>query len=83
LDTPVDLFGTLDAARGLAAESWESHQALQIANTIMDTFQPGSQESIVKCRKLAQEFLGSGIGSDVYKTDGKPIVYGIGHCHIG
>ena len=73
-----------DAAQQFSPESWESHQALQIANKIMDVFQPGSQESIVNCRKLAQDFLGSRIGSEaVYETDTSPIVYGIGHCHIG
>lgn len=80
----IDFTMISDAARELARDSWESHQALQIANAIMDTFRPGSQASIAECRKLAQNFLGSTFNSsDVYDTDTKPIVYGIGHCHIG
>jgi alpha-mannosidase len=50
----------------------------------MDEFQPDSQELIAHCRKIAQDFLGSRFGSEaVYETDTSPIVYGIGHCHIG
>jgi alpha-mannosidase len=80
----IDFNMISDAARQFANDSWESHQALQIANSIMDTFRPGSQASIVQCRKLAQSFLGSTLNSPkVYHSGTKPIVYGIGHCHIG
>ncbi|EDN07767.1 alpha-mannosidase [Histoplasma capsulatum] len=74
-----------DAAREFPSDSWHSHQALQVANAIMDAFIEGngSQASIVKARKIAQQYLGHLVDSDkVYKTDKQPIVYGIGHCHI-
>lgn len=43
----------------------------------------GSQESIVKGRKIAQKYIGSRADShEVYESGKTPIVYGIGHCHI-
>ncbi|PGH28532.1 alpha-mannosidase [[Emmonsia] crescens] len=74
-----------DAAREFPSDSWHSHEAQQIANAIMDAFIEGngSQESIIKCRQIAQQYLGNLVDSDaVYKTDKQPIVYGVGHCHI-
>jgi alpha-mannosidase len=49
----------------------------------MDEFWPGRQDSIRRCRKIAEGFLGDKFDSDeVYKSKLDPIVYGIGHCHI-
>lgn len=74
----------VDAAQHLSPSSWESVQALQTANAIMDEFRPGNQDSIRRCRKIAESFLGSKFNSgEVYRSDLKPIVYAIGHCHIG
>jgi len=43
----------------------------------------GSQESIVKGRKIAQKYIGTKADShEVYESGEPPIVYGIGHCHI-
>ena len=43
----------------------------------------GSQESIVKGRKIAQKYVGTKVDShEVYESGETPIVYGIGHCHI-
>jgi alpha-mannosidase len=79
----IDFKMISDTAKSLSPSSWESVQALQIANAIMDEFRPGSQESIWRCRKIAESFLGTKFNSaEVYKSDSKPIVYGIGHCHI-
>ncbi|KAL1969339.1 hypothetical protein VTN77DRAFT_9531 [Rasamsonia byssochlamydoides] len=79
----IDFTLIADAAREFSPDSWESHKALRIANEIMDTFKPGSQESIVQCRKLAQGFLGSKVDSEkVYEGESEIISYGIGHCHI-
>ncbi len=77
-------FGVIkDCARDLPQNSWESQLALQIANEIMNTFVLGSQESIFKCRKVAQKFLGQEINSaKVYKNPNEHIVTAIGHCHI-
>ncbi|EEH19219.1 hypothetical protein PABG_01538 [Paracoccidioides brasiliensis Pb03] len=74
-----------DAAREFPSDSWHSHEAQQVANAIIDTFieGDGSQESIIKGRKIAQQYLGDKVDSDaVYKTDKQPVVYAIGHCHI-
>lgn len=73
-----------DAARELSTDSMDAHKALRIASDIMDTFQAGSQESILECRKIAHGFLGDKVDSaEVYDSDGEIIAYGIGHCHIG
>ena len=52
----------------------------------MDAFVAGngSQESIIKGRKIAQKYLGDKVDSAaVYDTNAaEPLVYGIGHCHI-
>ncbi|KAH8592200.1 glycoside hydrolase family 38 protein [Bisporella sp. PMI_857] len=72
-----------DAAQHLAPESYEAHQALRVANAIMDEFRPGSQDSIKRCRKIAEQLLGNSFNtSKVYRTGSSAIVYGIGHCHI-
>ena len=79
------LTAKLDGAREFPGDSWQSHEALQIGNAIMDAFIAGhgSQESILKGRKIAQKYIGDKVDSaKVYETDTKPIVYAIGHCHI-
>ncbi|UQC80066.1 glycosyl hydrolase family 38 [Colletotrichum lupini] len=72
-----------DAAREFPQDSWEQHRALKVATDVIDAFELGNKESIVKCRKIAQEYLGSNVDSHkVYSDDKEPQVYGIGHCHI-
>ncbi|WEW59996.1 Glycoside hydrolase, 38 vacuolar alpha mannosidase [Emydomyces testavorans] len=74
-----------DAAREFPGDTWQSHEALQIGNAMMDAFIAGngSQESIKAARKIAEKYLGTKVNSpDVYKTEGEPLVFGIGHCHI-
>ncbi|OQD80795.1 hypothetical protein PENANT_c031G03339 [Penicillium antarcticum] len=74
-----------DAAREFPGESWESHEANVVANSIIDAFiaGDGSNEAIEKGRKIAREYLGDKVdSSEVYNTDTQPIVYAIGHCHI-
>ena len=80
----VDFWIIGDAAREFPGDSWEKHKALQVCNEIMDAFiaGDGSQESIVKGRKIAQEYIGNVNSHKVYDSDKEPIVYGIGHCHI-
>ncbi|TVY35324.1 Alpha-mannosidase [Lachnellula occidentalis] len=79
----IDIWIIGDAAREFPTDSWEQHKALKVANEIIETFELGNQDSIIKGRKIAQEYLGKDVNSSaVYKTDTKPIVYGIGHCHI-
>jgi len=72
-----------DAAREFPGESWESHEALQVATAIIDAFEVGNQDSVLEGRKIAQKYLGKKTSStDVYKSDEKPIVFATGHCHI-
>ncbi|KAF7937758.1 uncharacterized protein EAE97_007554 [Botrytis byssoidea] len=79
----IDIWEINDAAREFPSDSWEQHKALRVANDIIDAFELGNQDSIIKGRKIAQEYLGENINSSaVYETGTKPIVYGIGHCHI-
>jgi alpha-mannosidase len=74
-----------DAALELPEDSWEQHEALNVASRIIDTFSAEDKGSILRCRKIAEEYLGSDINSEqVYKKliDKKPTVFAIGHCHI-
>lgn len=72
-----------DAAREFPEDSWEEHKALVVGNAIMDAFVHGDKNSIIKCRKIAAEYLGEKRSSaEVYDSDNAPVVFGIGHCHI-
>ncbi|KAI9866465.1 MAG: Glycoside hydrolase, 38 vacuolar alpha mannosidase [Trichoglossum hirsutum] len=72
-----------DAAREFPGNSWRSHEALQIANAIIDAFVSGDLSSVRKGREIAKRYLGKDIDSEkVYQNDNEPLVYGIGHCHI-
>ncbi|KAB8606269.1 hypothetical protein FH972_025898 [Carpinus fangiana] len=75
-----------DAAREFSEQSWEEHEALQVANAIMDAFiaGDGSNESIKEGRKIAQQYLGDKIDSEkVYEEDSADtLVSAVGHCHI-
>lgn len=75
-----------DAAREFPQESWEAHEAQQIANRIMDAFIAGggSNESIAQGRDIARLYLGDVDSHRIYESDGdkEALVTGIGHCHI-
>ncbi|KAH8898129.1 alpha-mannosidase [Thozetella sp. PMI_491] len=74
-----------DAAMEFPEEAWERHEALNVASRIIDTFKVGDSQSIRRCRKIAEEYLGSDINSAaVFKAvdDKKPTVFAVGHCHI-
>lgn len=75
---------TIDSAREFPWDSWESHEAMQIGNAIIDAFNAGrgSQASIVKGREIAKRYIGDVNSSKVYDNDKGHIVYAIGHCHI-
>ena len=78
-----DMWEIGDAARELPEDSAEQNKALTIAMKIIDTFELDNQDSIIECRKLAQEILGPDVNSHrVYDVGQSPVVYGIGHCHI-
>ncbi|KAI9053480.1 hypothetical protein LZ554_002436 [Drepanopeziza brunnea f. sp. 'monogermtubi'] len=79
----IDIWVIGDAAREFPTNSWEQHKALKVAIAIIEAFEVGNQDSIIKGRKIAQEYLGKNVSSSkVYETGTAPIVYGIGHCHI-
>ncbi|MCJ1301122.1 Glycoside hydrolase, 38 vacuolar alpha mannosidase [Hypocenomyce scalaris] len=81
----VDFWIIGDAAREFPGDSWESHDAQQVGNAIMDAFIAGhgSKESIIECRKIARKYIGDNVDSpNVYETESQSIVYAIGHCHI-
>lgn len=72
-----------DAARELPEDSAEQNHALAVAMRIINTYQVNNQDSILKCREIAKEILGSDVDSHkVYEVGKEPIVFGIGHCHI-
>lgn len=79
----IDFWILGDASREFSGESWEAHMATQVANEIVNTFVPGSQESITKCRKIAARYIGDKVDSaNVYDTDTESLVFATGHCHI-
>jgi alpha-mannosidase len=74
-----------DAALELPEDSWEQREALNVASRIIDTFNVADKTSILRCRKIAEEYLGKEINSEkVYgSVNAKtPTVYAVGHCHI-
>lgn len=78
-----DMWEIGDAARELPENSAEQGRALTVAMKIIDTFEVNNQESILECRKLAQQIIGPDVDSHrVYEVGPEPVVFGIGHCHI-
>ena len=81
----IDIWIIGDAAREFPSDSWEQHKALDVATRMIDTFERGNPESILRARKIAEEYLGPKVDSSAVFTEkpGKePVVFGIGHCHI-
>ena len=80
----IDFWIVGDAAREFPESSWESHEALQLCNKVMDTFVEagGSQDSILECRKILSKYIGDVNSSKVYDTDQEYLIYAIGNCHI-
>jgi alpha-mannosidase len=81
----VDIITIHDAATVLPDESWQQHKALSVGTKMINTFKLGDNESIIRCRKMAEEFLGPKVSSsDVYSASPQQgaDVFAIGHCHI-
>lgn len=79
----IDIWIIGDAAREFPTDSWEQHKAMKVATSIIDAFKLGDQQSLIKGRKIAEEYLGKEVSSSkVYDSGAEPLVYGIGHCHI-
>lgn len=80
----IDFWIVGDAAREFPESSWESHEALQLCNKVMDVFAlgSGSQDSIVEGRKILSKYIGDVNSSKVYDNDQEHLIYAIGNCHI-
>lgn len=80
----MDFWVIGDAAREFPQNSWQKHKAREVANRIMDVFDPANpDETILAGRKIAQEFLGTAIDSHkVYDSKVPAVVEGFGNCHI-
>ncbi|KAJ1331150.1 alpha-mannosidase [Microdochium nivale] len=79
----IDTWIIGDAAREFSEDSWEQHKALNVVTNIIDSYVLGDKESLKKCRKIAEEYIGSNVNSSkVYETGTTAQVFGIGHCHI-
>lgn len=77
----------MEAAKIFPESSWQKHKAIEVANEIIDTFDRTDLEnSLQKCREVAQKFLGPNVdSSSIYTNYGtladEPVV-AVGHCHI-
>lgn len=72
-----------DSSREFPENSWEAHEATQVANEILNQFEAGNQETVINGRKLAAKYLGDKVSShEVYETGTTPLVFATGHCHI-
>ncbi|KAJ5689862.1 hypothetical protein N7462_004254 [Penicillium macrosclerotiorum] len=81
----MDIRAIHDAAVEFPEESWQQHKALSVGTQIMNAFRLGENDSVIQCRKIAEEFLGSQINSgDIFTARQKSDVdiFAIGHCHI-
>lgn len=87
----IDFWIIGDASREFPGDSWQKHQARQVLNRIIDTVdRENPDESIKKCREIAESYIGTHVNSsDVYselspagKLDREACVYAIGNCHI-
>ncbi|KAI8182492.1 Alpha-mannosidase [Colletotrichum sp. SAR 10_86] len=73
------------AAQEFPEDSWEQREALNIATRIINNFRAGDRESILKSRKIAEEYLGPDTNSDKVfsvRSEKVPDVFAVGHCHI-
>lgn len=66
----IDIWIIGDAAREFPTDSWEQHKAMKVAIAIIEAFELGNQDSIIKGRKIAEEYLGKNVDSSkVYETE--------------
>lgn len=80
----IDFWIVGDAAREFPESSWESREALQLCNKVINVFAAGngSQDSIVEGRKVLSKYIGDVNSAKVYDTDKEHLIYAIGNCHI-
>jgi alpha-mannosidase len=81
----MDIMAIHEATTVLPDESWQQHKARSVGTKIMNTFKLSDNNSIIRCRKIAEKFLGPRTSSsDIYSTSHQqdPDVFAVGHCHI-
>jgi len=80
----IDYWMISDAAKEFPSNTPEQHHALQICNKIINTFAlgNGSDESIIECRSIAEEYIGNVRSAKVFDNDKAAVVNAIGNCHI-
>lgn len=80
----MDFWILKDAALEFPREGWQEHEALSVANEVMNCFEieGGDDECLKKCRKIAAKYLGTKVDSSQVYNQGKSLVNAIGHCHI-
>jgi alpha-mannosidase len=80
----IDFWVIADAAREFPQDSWQKHKAREVANRIIDAFDPSNaDESILKGREIAKEFIGVNVDSHkVYDSKLPTFVEALGNCHI-
>ncbi|KAI0176289.1 glycoside hydrolase family 38 protein [Hypoxylon sp. FL1284] len=79
----IDTWIIGDAAREFPEDSWEQHKALNVVTDVINAYVLGDKDSIKRCRKIAQDYIGSNVDSSkVYDSGLQSQVFGIGHCHI-
>ena len=80
----IDFWVIADAAREFPQDSWQKHKAREVANRIIDVFDPSNaDESILKGREIAKEFIGANVDSHkVYDSSLPTFVEALGNCHI-
>lgn len=83
----IDFWMLSDASRELPNETWQKHRARQLANDVMDMFDPEDRHSVIKCREyLKKEYFDKYTNDRAVYFQGDPNqltnAYGIGNCHI-
>ena len=80
----IDFWEISDAAREFPENSWEQHKALMLCNKIIDTFiaGEGNRDTLKKCRKLAEEYVGDTNSHKIYENGKQELITAVGNCHI-
>jgi alpha-mannosidase len=81
----MDMMAIHDSAVEFPEDSWQQHKALTVGTQIMNTFRLGDNDSIIRCRKIAEDLLGPNINSTsvfAAQKEQEVDVFAVGHCHI-
>ena len=83
----IDFWMLGDAARELPQDTWQKHRARQVANNVMDMFDPNDRSSVLRCREyLKREYFDKFTDDRAVYFQGDETqtidVFGMGNCHI-